>query len=451
MNLKFYLPFILTIAQLFASSASPKSLEQLIDVPEELIEKLDMPQLLKQRSQILSPKVKVIEAISPFLDCEEEVLASDVELGRKLISEGKVGCMIVAGGQASRLKCVGPKGLFPVSLIKHKSLYQIFAEKVKAAGILANAKLPLAIMTSPYTHEETVRYFEENRYFGLDPEQICFFSQEELPFLDQDGNPFLESSSKLATGPDGSGASLKKFVEQGVWSKWADRGVKYVTYIQVDNPLADPFDAQLIGFQAREQVDVAVKSIEREDPLEKIGVLAKIQDRVHVIEYSEIQPKERDARQENGKLLYLYGSISNFSFKMDFIRDVADIYYDQVPYHAAWKAAKKYNKNGEEKVMAWKFEKFIFDVFPYANKVKAILSRRENCFAPLKNAEGVDSLESVQAALLHFDRQMIQKISGQKAPEGQVIELDPQFYYPTEELLAKWKGREIEENLYLEP
>lgn len=408
--------------------------------------------LLQQRDQILNPQSKLAEEISPFLDCQEGGLEQDAEMGRQLIADGKVGCLIVAGGQASRLKCNGPKGLFPVSVVKQKSLFQIFAEKVSAAGIQAHRKLPLAIMTSPSNHEETVRHFEENSYFGLDPAQVDFFSQEELPFLDQNGDLFLEAPLKIAKGPDGSGASLKQFVDRGVWVKWASLGVRYMVYIQIDNPLADPFDAELVGYHHKEDADVVIKSIARQDPLEKLGVIVKVNEKTQVVEYSEIPPEERDARDANGALRHPYANISILSFKMDFVREAADTYYDQMPFHTAWKAASRYTPNkGVEKTMAWKFEKFVFDVLPYAKKVRAILYPREQCFAPLKNFEGQDSIQTVQAALKRFDRQIYAKISGCEVPDSKVFELDPQFYYPTKELLEKWKGRELPKEAYVTP
>ena len=90
----------------------------------------------------------------------------------------------------------------------------------------------------------------------------------------------------------------------------------------------------------------------------------------------------------------------------------------------------------------WKFERYIFDVLKFSYRAILAIYPRENCFAPIKNREGENSLESAQKALIAQDRKVIEAITGSKAPMS-CLEIDPAFYYPTIDLLAKWKGREI--------
>ena len=176
--------------------------------------------------------------------------------------------------------------------------------------------------------------------------------------------------------------------------------------------------------------------------------------KVHVIEYSEITAEERDARESDGALRHLCCNISLFSFSMDFVREVADTHYANFPFHKAWKAAKYLNKKGEtvtsELPIAWKFEKFIFDLLPYAKDVKALLYPRLVCFAPLKNAQGADSINDVQASLQRFDIETITRITGIVPSSDKAFELDTQFYYPTNELLKKWKGHPLPDQSYIE-
>ena len=52
--------------------------------------------------------------------------------GRELLRAGKVGAFIVAGGQGTRLGYEGPKGEYPVTPIRNKPLFQVFAEQLLA-------------------------------------------------------------------------------------------------------------------------------------------------------------------------------------------------------------------------------------------------------------------------------------------------------------------------------
>lgn len=417
------------------------------------INQLDLDTFKAQRESILHPIEDTDQVISPFNDYTLFGSEKDLDNGKKLMCEGKVGCLIVAGGQGSRLGYEGPKGLYPVTVIRKKSLFQLFAEKVLAASRQVNQKLLLAIMTSSVNHAETVKYFQENKYFGLDQDQISFFSQSDLPFLDKDGNLFLETPSKIAAGPDGNAASLKHFVDQNIWSDWYEKGVRYLNYVHIDNALADPFDAELIGFHDHNPVDLVIKCVTRQDPLEKVGVILKNHNKVQVIEYSEITDVERLARDEQGNLRHLCANISMFSFKMDFVKKIADRYFVQFPFHKAWKAVKYLSEDGTVKMsaqpQAWKFEKFIFDLLPYADSVKALLYPRENCFAPLKNASGADSVVDVKQALQRFDRAIIKQLTGYEVSEDLSFELDPQLYYP---LKSEYKNLEnkVKEGAYIQ-
>jgi UDP-N-acetylglucosamine/UDP-N-acetylgalactosamine diphosphorylase len=419
------------------------------------IEALDIATFNDQRKQMKESDSLPGQGISPFLNYQKSGSLQDIDIGRKAIAAGQVGCLIVAGGQGTRLNYTGPKGLFPVTVIKNKSLFQLVSERVLAAGVQANRPLFMAIMTSPTNHDETVKHFEQNRYFGLNPKQVFFFSQEELPLLDQKGDLFLETPSKISTGPDGNAASLKHFVDKGVWSKWYQQGVRYLVYLHIDNPLADPFDAELIGFHKRQQSDLVIKCIARQDPKEKLGVIVIKNGKPDVIEYSEIIAEERDARDPDGALKHPCGNVSMFSFKMDFVRDVANRYYDQLPFHKAWKAVKYLTPEGEtktaDKPMAWKFEKFIFDILPYASSVNTLMYPREVCFAPLKNATGPDGIDDVKKAIQNYDRIVFAKITGNTSSSSTTFELSPQFYYPTQTLISKWKGKQLPETGYIEP
>ncbi|MGZ3809994.1 MAG: UTP--glucose-1-phosphate uridylyltransferase, partial [Bacteriovorax sp.] len=342
-------------------------------------------------------------------------------------------CLLVAGGQGSRLSFEGPKGTFPVSLIQHKSLFQLFAERTLAAGIQVGRALCLAIMTSPQNHEETLKFFDDHERFGLTQDQLFFFQQEELPFLNDQGHLML-NESKIAKGPNGNGSALTHFITSEIGRIWQQQGVEYINFILVDNPLADPFDAELIGFHARNDCDITVKCIAKEHPDEQVGVLVKTPEGTRIMEYSEMNMSDREARNTDGSLQYQCANISLFCFSLSFVNNAMKS--ASLPWHLAYKAI---HPNGPK---GWKFETFIFDWMAYTQKIKALFYPRAQCFAPLKNISGKNSLEDVQQALLHYDHEILQTLCGQPV-STLPIELDPQFYYPTNELLNTWKHKTI--------
>lgn len=406
---------------------------------------LDIPTFHLQNN-LLRQQPKPFKNLKPFLDFSEKENPDDRELGLQILADGRVGCILIAGGQGTRLNLNGPKGMFPVTQIKNKTLFQLFAEKVAAASRQAQTVLPLAIMTSPLNHEATVAFFKEHNNFGLYPDQIEFFTQDMLPMLSPEGNLFLEKPNLIAEGPDGNGLSLRYFVNHKIWQKWRRKGIDYCMYILIDNALADPFDAELVGHHHRHKADITVKCIERMNAEEKVGVLVNKDDKAAVLEYTEIPDVEKNARNADGRLKHRCANMSNFCLSMDFLWEAAKI---PLPLHQNMKSAKSIDNPNNYK--AWKFETFIFDILPYAISVKALLAKRENAFSPLKNASGDQSLQTVQADLQKQAISTFEKITGQKVPANRVFELAQEFYYPTPSLLQKWKGKSLPDSDYVTP
>lgn len=410
----------------------------------EQIASLDFNTVKALQEALLTPQAPEPQSYSSPQSFHPSGREENINRGREILSEGKVGCLIMAGGMGTRLKIDGPKGIFPVTLSK-KSLFQLFSERTLAASQLYGQKLQLAIMTSPLNDRETRAFFQTNRYFGLDPKQVDFFVQQDLPFLDQEGNMFLDTKWHIAEGPNGNGECLKEFYRSGIWNKWQEKGIEYLNLVLIDNPLADPFDAELIGTHDKLGCDVLVKAVNRQDPAEKVGVIVKIGDKIHVLEYSEIEDKDKERIEE-----FPLANLSLFSASMHFIEKIKDL---RLPLHQAFKAVPYLNAEGATvkppAPNAWKFETFIFDIFPNG-QVELAVYPREECFAPLKNKTGSSSPETVLASLQEYDRLVYEKISGLEPP-NRPFELDPAFYYPTDQLLNKWKGKPLPEGTYISP
>lgn len=418
---------------------------------EDQLNEIDIETLEKQKQLINLSAESMVDSFDSFDGFESSGIRDNFLLGQELIKRGEVGCLILAGGQGTRLHYTRPKGTYPISIIKQKSLFQLIAEKVRAASVWVNRPLRLAIMTSPDNDEETRLFFQQHDYFGLLPSQISFFTQRELPFLDAQGKLFLKTPAELSKGADGNGYSLLRMMESGILNEWIKEGIQWINVILVDNPLADPFDAGLIGFHHQQGVDITLKCTEKFQPEEKVGVLVRQNGNCGVVEYSEMTSSEKNKRRDDGRLKHCCANLSLFCFSVEFIQRMS-CERKTIPLHKAWKAAFYLDNEGycqlSAQPMAWKFETFIFDWLIHAEKVAALLYPRERCFAPLKNLNGVDSPETVREAIQNREREILRSL-GLTPPEFP-FELSAEFYYPTPALLSKWRSCPITTS-YLEP
>ena len=355
------------------------------------LQTMDSSFLAKQKQLLLE---KIPKDLSKYLPCrhfETSGNADDRKRGEELISQGKVGCLILAGGQGTRLGLEGPKGAVPVTPGTQKSLFQLFCERTKRVSIEAGRQLPLCIMTSQKNHEQTLQFLHTHEYFGLTPEQLQFFKQGMLPFIDDGGNWLLEKPGKIAEGPDGNGHALHHFFQSGLWQSYREMGVEYLNIIFIDNALADPFDPEFIGFTARHFADAALKAVKRQSPDEKMGVLVELNGKLKVVEYSEISA--------TAAFKFNLSSTGMFCLSMEFIRYLCQDLQVDLPLHLARKKAHVLKGDVQEEVYVWKCERFLFDLLDHVRKSAVLVCPREKIYAPLKNAVGDCSLQTVQQAL----------------------------------------------------
>lgn len=321
-----------------------------------------------------------VHPFTPFSRYQVGTTAENRQLGEEAIAQGKVACVILAGGQGTRLGYDGPKGIYPIPGVE-KTLFQLFAEQVKG---------PLAIMTSPKNDAVTRDYWENHHHFGV--KDVSFFPQNQLPLTDLEGQLFLESADSIAFGPNGNGAVYKGLKASGILDRWVSMGIKTIQIIQIDNALARPFDTDVIGYHLSKGADVTLKCTKRKDPSEHVGILVESNGGVDVLEYSELdEPVAGD----------FLANLSIMFFSIDFFQKCALL---NLPLHQALKKSAYWDEDsGEQKQPqspnCYKFEFFAFDVLPHASHVEAVECPRETCFAPLKNATGPDSPATVQHAL----------------------------------------------------
>jgi UDP-N-acetylglucosamine/UDP-N-acetylgalactosamine diphosphorylase len=401
------------------------------------LQKYDPSLAKKQKELLLYPQKQLDRADAPCSNFESRGNPQDHLRGEELMRQGKVGCLILAGGQGTRLGFDGPKGLVPVTPIKGKSLFQLFSERARAASVWAGKKLPLCIMTSALNHAQTLSYFQMHHHFGLDRSQLAFFEQEMLPFMDDYGNWLLERPGVIAEGPDGNGHALRLFFETGIWEKWSQAGIEYLNLIFVDNPLADPFDPEFTGFTARTGVDAALKAVQRLFPNERMGVLAERQGKLKVIEYSEIPVDTAP---------FTLSSTGMFCISMAFIQHLCQEVKPDFPLHLARRTAKVLLSTSKAHIQ----QRFIFDLLDYARSSALLVCPREKIYSPLKNATGEKSLETVKQALLLHDQETYHALTG-LIPPAEEFELDPAYYYPSDLLKQKLRTLSLPHKGYITP
>ena len=325
------------------------------------------------------------------------------EIGTKAIKAGKLAAVTMAGGQGTRLGHNGPKGTFDIGLESHKPIFELLCETLKLANEKYGVVIPWYIMTSKENNKDTVDFFEKNNYFGYPKGYIQFFKQGELPMVGEDGKVLLDEKGMIKQAADGHGGIFTSMRKDGVIYDMKARGIEWVFIGGVDNVLVKMVDPTLIGLAESKGILAAGKSVVKAGPHEKVGVFCKRNGRPNVIEYSEISKEMAEETDENGQLKYGESHILCNLFN---IKEIEKISEKNLPYHSAHKKATYMNEKGEivkgTEPNAYKFEAFLFDAFESLDDMVIMRVKREEEFAPVKNAEGVDSPETARKLYQDF-------------------------------------------------
>lgn len=368
--------------------------------------------------------------------------------GEAALRAGRVAAFTVAGGQGTRLGYDGPKGTYPVTPVKKKTLFQVFAEKIRAAGVRYGKPVHWFIMTSHINHAATESFFVEHGYFGLAKEQVHFFRQGRMPAVTPEGKILLETKGSIAMSPDGHGGSLRALDRSGALDLMEKQGIDILSYFQVDNPLVRGIDPTFIGWHILRGSEMSSKMVAKAYAGEKVGHFCVQHGKNVVIEYSDL-PKslQEEIDPATGALRYIAGSIAIHILDTKFIRRMArgD---NALPFHRADKKIPTVDAAGNavkpEKNNGVKFEMFVFDALPFAKNPVVIETRREDDFSPVKNAEGLDSPKTCADDQL---RQFTRWLKANGAPVFAdhtdlppfAIEVSPLFGYDEDSFADAWK------------
>jgi UDP-N-acetylglucosamine/UDP-N-acetylgalactosamine diphosphorylase len=361
------------------------------------------------------------------------------ERGLEIHRAGRVGVFVVAGGQGSRLGFSGPKGALPVGPISERTLFEIQAQKIRGLARRCGHAVPWYVMTSETTDAPTREFFEESGYFGLDPKDVFIFCQGMVPATDLDLKLILESPSRIFESPNGHGGSLEALVASGAIDDMEARGIDRLFYYQVDNPLVGIADPVFLGFHEALEAEMSCKVTRKTDPHEKVGVVAERDGRLGIVEYTELADAERFQVDATGNLKYWAGNIAIHVLNTAFIRRVAGAAERILPFHASAKSIPTVDGDGTRVEVGepngYKFERFVFDALPEAERVCVLEVRKEMEFSPIKNAQGADSLETARTDMVALYRGWLEK-TGIELSDGELIEIDHAWIDSGEEAVA---------------
>lgn len=389
----------------------------------------------------LNPPAVVTLPASPS---ELASLESATQIGKELLSDGKVAALMVAGGQGTRLGFDGPKGMFPITPVKNKSLFQHFAETILATRQRYRCEFPWLIMTSPDNHTQTVAFFEDNCFFGLSPTRVRFFPQGVLPSLSEDDTILLTERHRIAFSPDGHGGALRALRRSGLLDELRAEGIRYISSFQVDNPLITPLDPAFVGLVHQHNSQVGTKVVRKASDDEKVGVFASAAGTTCVVEYTVLPESLARSRNPDGSRTFDFANIAAHIFDVEFALDItAPETGRKMPWYCALKKAPYVDlatgrRVEPDKPNAKKLEQFIFDAIPLAKNALQFEVRRNDEFSPVKNAGGPDSPETARQDLVDQATRWLEQC-GVEMPETNpderlAVEVSPLFAFDIDEL-----------------
>ena len=369
---------------------------------EKQIIELDFDQInrLYKNREVKWKKSEKIEPIK-YIDknkLNEEERKEILKLSEQVIRQGQYAVVTMAGGQGTRLGWKGPKGTFKLNIGENgKYIFEILVDTLKRASKKFETEPYWYIMTSVDNNNDTIKFFEDHNFFGYQREKVKFFTQNVLPLMDFEGNLLVDKNFKLKEASDGNGGVYRALQRSGMIDDMKIHDIKWVYIGGVDNIMANMVDDVLLGLAIKHNVPSASKSVKKAYPEEKVGIFCKRNGKPAIIEYIDMNEEMIYAKDENDELLYGESNILAHLFNIESLEKIAKYHLD---YHCATKKNSYVDENLNEvvpeKLNTYKFEAFIFDAFEYLDDMIILRVNREEEFAPIKNATGIDSPETAK-------------------------------------------------------
>ncbi|MCH5280833.1 MAG: UDPGP type 1 family protein [Lachnospiraceae bacterium] len=321
-------------------------------------------------------------------------------LGIKAIQDGKVGAVLLAGGMGTRLGSNDPKGVFDIGISKPLYIFECLIRNLMEVVEKTGAWIPLFVMTSDKNHDKTVSFFKEHEYFGYREDRIWFFKQEMAPAVDENGKILLEEKGRLSTSPNGNGGWFVSLSRNGLLDVIHQMGVEWLNIFAVDNVLQKIADPVFVGAVLESGVEAGSKVVRKASPDEKVGVMCLEDGRPSIVEYYELTDEMREEKNEKGDYAYNFGVILNYLFSVSALERIMS---HKLELHVVKKQVTCLDGEGRqikpEEPNAYKFEQLVLDMIHDLKSCLPFEVIREREFAPIKNATGVDSVETARELL----------------------------------------------------
>ncbi|NUM55380.1 MAG: UDPGP type 1 family protein [Candidatus Hydrogenedentes bacterium] len=389
----------------------------------------------------------------PTIPCADATRADAREAwdaGEEALRAGRVGLLLVAGGQGTRLGFDGPKGSYPIGPISKRSLFAFHAEKIVNIQNRYGCVLPWYIMVSDANEAATRQFFHAHNYFGLRERDVTFFTQRMVPCMDADGKFMLEERHALAMNPNGHGGTIPAIVEKGIARDAHGRGVDTLSYFQVDNWALKVADPYFIGYHVLRGGEMSSKIHRKTEPRESVGVHCICDGQYRTIEYSEldIYPQLLNV-DADGKPVYYAGNPAIHILSVGFVERVY-ANFREFPWHRAHKRIPFVDASGvlvkPDIPNGYKFETFVFDALRFTRHAPIALEiERAGEYTPIKQFSGDNSVEEAWRAMRDYWAGWIEAAGHRitRDAKGHVavaIEISPQFALSKEEFVEKARG-----------
>lgn len=335
-------------------------------------------------------ELKEIEPIKYYIKnkLSKSIIEEYSNLSKEILRKNKLCVITMAGGQGSRLGVNGPKGMFKLNIDgKLKSFFEINCEKLIKANKQYNIEILWLIMTSKENDLQTQEFFRNNNYFGYPKNRIIFFTQNEIPVLDLNGKILLEEKQKIKKAANGNGDVFEALSKNNIINKLDNEDIEYISFMGIDNILANPIDYIFLGMMAYKKYQVASKSIFKENAMEKSAVFCKRKNRPYILGYDKISKELSEEKAKNGEFLY---RDCNVLAHLMTLKAVKKVIQKDLPYHRVFRKTNALNQKGESVIQdSFKFEKFIFDAFSYFEDMLVLRIEKDE-FAPIKNKADIE-------------------------------------------------------------
>jgi len=321
-------------------------------------------------------------------------------VGIEAVKNCKVGAVLLAGGQGTRLGFDKPKGMFNIGETRELYIFECLMNNLMDVVNRSGAYIPLFIMTSDKNDKDTREFFAQHDYFGYDRDFVFFFIQDMAPSVDYNGKLLLEEKYKLSLSPNGNGGWFSSMVRAGLLDKITSMGVEWLNVFAVDNVLQKMADPVFIGATIQSGKPSGSKVVRKAFPEERVGVMCKENGKPSIVEYYELTEEMKNRKDANGEPAYNYGVILNYLLKVD---SLVAILNEQLPVHIVEKKIPYLDKNGNKinpaEPNGYKFEELILDMIHLLDDCLVFEVLRNREFAPVKNKEGTDSIETARTLL----------------------------------------------------